>query len=145
MERDLFLKDFTGENSVIKGQLSFAAIIVRDKLAKASGYLFGRAGFPKIKFVDSHCDLIDCYGIVVPQLLRIAVTDLNQLSDLSNEKALADKLLILRPNGLFVYKSRSDVPILNEFEKASDLHYVLFGTLAMKALLNEAANKSKCT
>lgn len=98
------------EEEWVKKSINECAEVIKDSLIRRAKNYFGNKFemFPKMKFLNSHRDIVDCVGI------KVCI--------LKDESAI----LVFRPEGLFMFKNRYEVPLSFEKKQVSPLQYILF-------------------
>lgn len=121
-----------------------AADKCRELLISTAKDLFGHnfKDFPKMRFKNSHGDLVDCLGIEVPSLVKDALPTNDLFSDLSDEALDYQNTLIMLPSGLWVYKMAYTEVEKESGKHALPWHYVLFGKTTFNEMFRIAKRRN---
>ena len=122
---------------ILSKQFEATHFIVRDRLMWLSKIIFGMRndGFPKLKYLNSHLDIVSSYGIEISKALKTTYCETELFSRILVEAVVLKKKFIFRPTGLFVFKTRDNVPICDERVEATPIQYITFGTNVLNEML----------
>ncbi|MDP2669216.1 MAG: hypothetical protein Q8P07_05290 [bacterium] len=124
--------------------LSVNGLKIKQILIRAVAATYGR-DFPKTPFKDAHCDIVNCFGIpVTHQEMADAIKTANSFFEIIGQAIdIRSEVIVMRPEGLVIYKIANGVPLKSKFRYAVPMHYAILASYAMVAIISQNQNPGK--
>ncbi|OGF61785.1 hypothetical protein A2662_04410 [Candidatus Giovannonibacteria bacterium RIFCSPHIGHO2_01_FULL_45_33] len=124
-----------GMKKLVVGIFSKNGLKMRQVLVKAAAEKFGK-NFPKMPFKDAHCDIVNCFGVLVshPEITD-ALKAANCFFEIVGETIdIRNEVVVMRPEGLVIYETANGIPLKYKFRYAVPAHYAILTPYAMASV-----------